>query len=88
MNLFGLITTANSIFSSERVVLWKIARIYKLDSTASTNTQIAALTKEVELFVKLQTQGANVMMAVQYVRIVGEITPQRAVRCLLLLRNK
>lgn len=35
----------------------------KLDSTTSTNVQIAVLTKQVELLVKLQTHGANAMMA-------------------------
>ncbi|XP_022893731.1 uncharacterized protein LOC111408160 [Olea europaea var. sylvestris] len=41
----------------------KAAGMYELDGTTSINAQIATLTKRVELFVKLQTHGANAMMA-------------------------
>ncbi|XP_022878730.1 uncharacterized protein LOC111396550 [Olea europaea var. sylvestris] len=44
-DLVELIATTHSIFSSERVVPPKTAGIYELDSTTSTNAQIAALTK-------------------------------------------
>ncbi|XP_022897561.1 uncharacterized protein LOC111411243 [Olea europaea var. sylvestris] len=63
MDLFELITTTHSMFSSERVVPPKAGGMYELDSTTSTNAQIVALTKQVELLVKLQTHGANAMMA-------------------------
>lgn len=36
--------------------------MYKLDSTTSTNAQIADLTKNVELLVKSQTKGAHAVM--------------------------
>ncbi|XP_022889150.1 uncharacterized protein LOC111404596 [Olea europaea var. sylvestris] len=63
MDLFELIATTHSMFSSERAVQPKAARMCELDSTTSTNAQIAALTKQVELLGKLQTHGANAMMA-------------------------
>ncbi|XP_022860904.1 uncharacterized protein LOC111381360 [Olea europaea var. sylvestris] len=63
MDLFELIATTHSMFSSERVVPPKAAGMCELDSTTSTNARIAALTKQVELLVKLQTHGANAMMA-------------------------
>ncbi|XP_022863171.1 uncharacterized protein LOC111383320 [Olea europaea var. sylvestris] len=62
MDLFKLIATTHSMFSSERVVLPKAAGIYELDSTASTNAQIAALTKHGELLVKSQTKGAHAVI--------------------------
>ncbi|XP_022856557.1 uncharacterized protein LOC111377667 [Olea europaea var. sylvestris] len=62
MDLFELIATTHSMFSSERVVPPKAGRIYELDSSASTNAQIAALT-EVELLVKSQTKGAHAVIA-------------------------
>ncbi|XP_022852885.1 uncharacterized protein LOC111374444 [Olea europaea var. sylvestris] len=63
IDLFELIATTHSMFSSERVVPPKVGGMYELDSTTSTNAQIAALTKQVELLVNLQTHGANAMMA-------------------------
>ncbi|XP_022883745.1 uncharacterized protein LOC111400569 [Olea europaea var. sylvestris] len=63
MDLFELIATTHSMFSSERVIPPKAAGMYELDSTTSTNAQITALTKQIELLVKLQTHGANAMMA-------------------------
>ncbi|XP_022872211.1 uncharacterized protein LOC111391272 [Olea europaea var. sylvestris] len=63
MDLFELIATTHSMFSSERVVPPKATGMYELDSTTSTNAQITALTKQVELLVKLQTHEANAMMA-------------------------
>ncbi|XP_022867235.1 uncharacterized protein LOC111386964 [Olea europaea var. sylvestris] len=63
IDLFELIATTHSMFSSERVVPPKAVGIYKLDSTASTNAQIAALTKQVELLVKSQTKGAHAVIA-------------------------
>ncbi|XP_022877019.1 uncharacterized protein LOC111395266 [Olea europaea var. sylvestris] len=62
MELFELIATTHLMFSSERVVPLKTGGMYELDSTTSTNAQIAALTKQVELLVKLQSHGANAMM--------------------------
>ncbi|XP_022873169.1 uncharacterized protein LOC111392139 [Olea europaea var. sylvestris] len=63
MDLFELIATTHSMFSSERVVPPKTAGIYEVDSSASTNAQIAALTKQVELLVKSQTKGAHAVIA-------------------------
>ncbi|XP_022865504.1 uncharacterized protein LOC111385354 [Olea europaea var. sylvestris] len=62
MDLFELIATTHSMFSSERVVPPKVAGIYELDSIASTNAQIAALTKQVELLVKSQTKRAHAVI--------------------------
>ncbi|XP_022889337.1 uncharacterized protein LOC111404820 [Olea europaea var. sylvestris] len=62
INLFELIATTHSMFSSERVVPPKAAGIYELDSKASTNAQIATLTKQVELLVKSQTKGAHAVI--------------------------
>ncbi|XP_022858826.1 uncharacterized protein LOC111379639 [Olea europaea var. sylvestris] len=63
MDLFELIVTIHSMLSSKREVPPKVAGMYELDSMISTNAQIAALTKQVELLVKLQTHGANAMIA-------------------------
>ncbi|XP_022874210.1 uncharacterized protein LOC111393039 [Olea europaea var. sylvestris] len=63
MDLFELIATTHSMFSSERVAPPKTGRMYKLDSTASTNAQIVALTKQVDLLVKSQTKGAHAVTA-------------------------
>ncbi|XP_022849795.1 uncharacterized protein LOC111371859 [Olea europaea var. sylvestris] len=63
MDLFELIATTHSMFSLERMVPPKAPGMYELDSTTSTNAEIATLTKQVELLVKLQTHGANAMMA-------------------------
>ncbi|XP_022852768.1 uncharacterized protein LOC111374346 [Olea europaea var. sylvestris] len=63
MDLFELIATTHSMFSLERVIPPKASGLCELDITTSTNAQIATLTKQVELLVKLQTHGANAMMA-------------------------
>ncbi|XP_022891639.1 uncharacterized protein LOC111406445 [Olea europaea var. sylvestris] len=55
MDLFELIATTHSMFSSERVVPPKIAGMYELESTTSTNAQIAALTKQASIK-KLEAQ--------------------------------
>lgn len=62
LDLFELIVTAHIMFSSERVVTNKAAEIYEINSTASTDAHIATLIKQVELHVKLQIHGANLMM--------------------------
>ncbi|XP_022864447.1 uncharacterized protein LOC111384405 [Olea europaea var. sylvestris] len=51
------------MFSSKRVVPPKVAKIYELDSTTSTNAQKVALIKEVELLVKSQIKGAYAVIA-------------------------
>lgn len=43
------------MFSPKGVVPKKVAGMYELDSTTSADAQIDALTKQVELLVKLQT---------------------------------
>ncbi|XP_022859554.1 uncharacterized protein LOC111380275 [Olea europaea var. sylvestris] len=63
MELFELILTTHSMFSSKRVVPPKTGRMYELDSTTATNAQIVALTKQVELLVKSQTKGAHAVIA-------------------------
>ncbi|XP_022868731.1 uncharacterized protein LOC111388277 [Olea europaea var. sylvestris] len=57
MDLFKLIATTHSMFSSERVVPPKAAGIYELDIIASTNAQIAALIKQVELLPPNSVKG-------------------------------
>ncbi|XP_022891637.1 uncharacterized protein LOC111406443 [Olea europaea var. sylvestris] len=63
MELFELIATTHSMFSSERVAPPKTGGMYELDSAAATNAQIVALTKQVELLVKSQTKGAHAVTA-------------------------
>lgn len=54
IDLFELIATTHSTFSSERVVPPRASEMYELDSAASTN--------QVELLVKSQTKGAYAVM--------------------------
>jgi hypothetical protein len=63
LDLFELIATTHSMFSSERVVPPRAPGMYEMDNTASTNAQIAALTKQVELLVKSQTRGAHAVLS-------------------------
>ncbi|XP_022859966.1 uncharacterized protein LOC111380597, partial [Olea europaea var. sylvestris] len=63
MELFELIATTHSMFSSERVAPPKTGGMYELDSATATNDQIVALTKQVELLVKSQTKGAHAVTA-------------------------
>ncbi|XP_022883279.1 uncharacterized protein LOC111400015 [Olea europaea var. sylvestris] len=63
MELFKLIATTHSMFSSKRVAPPKIGGMYELDSAAATNAQIVALTKQMELLVKSQTKGAHAVTA-------------------------
>ncbi|KAL2526598.1 Uncharacterized protein Adt_11652 [Abeliophyllum distichum] len=49
------------MFLSDRSTPKKVAGIHEIDGLAATNAQLAALTKQVELLVKTQTQGVNVV---------------------------
>jgi hypothetical protein len=86
MELFELIATTHSMFLSERVAPPKTGGMYELDSTTSTNAQIAALTKQVELLVKLQTHGANAMMASSVCENCGRSHPTE--RCMMLTSSE
>ncbi|XP_022855423.1 uncharacterized protein LOC111376682 [Olea europaea var. sylvestris] len=86
MELFELIATTHSMFSSERMGPLKTGGMYELDRTTSTNAQIAALTKQVELLVKLQTHGANTMMASSVCENCGRSHPIE--RCMMLTSSE
>lgn len=51
------------MFPSERVAPPRAPGVYEVDHPTSTNAQIAALTKQVELLVKARTRGAHVVMS-------------------------
>lgn len=55
--------TTHSMFLSERGGTEENSKILELDNMASTNAHIASWTKQVELLVKSQTNGANALMA-------------------------
>lgn len=88
LDLFELIATTHSMFSSERVVPPRARRVYELDHTVSTNGQIVALTKQVELLVKSQTRGAHVVMSAHHVKTVELIIQLKTVCLWAFSRNK
>ncbi|KAL2471894.1 Uncharacterized protein Adt_40030 [Abeliophyllum distichum] len=61
--LYELIPNTHTMFSPDRTTPRKVAGIHEIDGLSATNAQLATLTKQVELLIRTQKQGVNVIRA-------------------------